>query len=179
MKTIVFGLLGLCLAAAIGLRVAASGPEPEPAPTPAPVTSPAPAAPAALDLTAVDPEVVQVWKSPTCGCCSDWMDHLREAGYRVEARDVSNLAQVKAQLGVPGAVHSCHTALIDGYLVEGHVPAADVDRLLRERPDVAGIGVPGMPLGSPGMEFGDEIQPYDVLAFTGDGTTRVWSSHGK
>lgn len=135
----------------------------------------APSAPALAVST--DPSVVQVWKAPTCGCCSKWIEHLEAAGFDVEAHDVPNMAAVKAQYGIPGPVRSCHTALVDGYLLEGHVPVEDVQRLLEERPEVAGLAVPGMPVGSPGMEVGNQQDPYDVLTFAGDGTTAVYSSH--
>lgn len=129
------------------------------------------------DAASQDGRVVQVWKSPTCGCCTKWIEHLETAGFVVEAHDVADPTAVKNQYGVPASVRSCHTALVDGYLVEGHVPAGDLERLLEERPQVAGVAVPGMPIGSPGMEVGDRKDPYDVLTFAGDGTTKVYSSH--
>jgi len=122
-----------------------------------------------------DAQSVVVFKTPTCGCCGKWVDHLREAGFEVEVRDMDNLAGIKAQYGVPQPVRTCHTALVDGYVVEGHVPAAFVTRLLEERPDVAGIAVPGMPVGSPGMEVaGTPGAAYDVIAFNGSGDTSVF-----
>lgn len=105
-----------------------------------------------------------------------WVAHLESHGFRVRAIDVRSMAPVKRQAGVPRGVASCHTALVDGYVVEGHVPAEDIRRLLSERPDVAGIGVPGMPIGSPGME-GPNPQPYDVLAFDEDGSLTHFASH--
>lgn len=119
--------------------------------------------------------VVIVYKSPTCGCCAKWVDHIREAGFRVEVRDTVNVQPVKTAHGLPAHLASCHTALVGGYVVEGHVPADVVRRLLRERPDVAGIAVPGMPAGSPGME-GFWTEPYDVIAFGRDGGTSVYES---
>jgi hypothetical protein len=124
-----------------------------------------------------EPGVVQVWKSPTCGCCGEWIEHLRSAGFEVAVNDVQDLAVVKQSLGVPEDLQSCHTALIDGYVVEGHVPAADIRRLLEERPEIAGLAVPGMPVGSPGMEIGDQKDPYDVVTFTSEGPQAVYSEH--
>ncbi len=124
---------------------------------------------------ATGPTVV-VYKSPTCGCCGGWADHMRDEGFRVERVDIDNLAKIKAENGVPRTLQSCHTALVDGYVIEGHVPAQDVRRLLSERPQVTGIGVPGMPAGSPGME-GPRSQPYDVLTFDAKGTMSVFAKH--
>lgn len=120
---------------------------------------------------------VQVYKSPTCGCCDKWIEHLRAEGFAVEATDVSDLRRVKAENGVPPRLTACHTAFVGGYYVEGHVPASDVARLLEERPAVAGLAVPGMPEGSPGME-GPDPERYDVLAVERDGSVRVFSTHG-
>ena len=111
---------------------------------------------------------VVVYKTPSCGCCNGWVEHLRAAGFDVEARDVRDLMSVKIDAGVPTDLTSCHTALIDGYVVEGHIPADVVKRLLAERPAVAGIAVPGMPIGSPGME-GRNPEAYTVQAFTAGG----------
>ncbi|MBF0180879.1 MAG: DUF411 domain-containing protein [Magnetococcales bacterium] len=123
-------------------------------------------------------ELAVVWKSRTCGCCKLWVQHLEAHGFRVEARDVEDLSAKKRQLGVPPAMESCHTAEIGGYLVEGHVPAEDVRRLLAEKPAVRGIAAPGMPVGSPGMEVpGQKPDPYEVIAFTPDGKTRVFTRH--
>lgn len=116
---------------------------------------------------------VTVYKDPNCGCCGGWATHMRKAGFSVTERPVADLAGVKTQAGVPEALQSCHTALIDGFVVEGHVPAEAVQRLLAERPPVLGIAVPGMPVGSPGME-GPNPEPYDVVAFTADGSTSVF-----
>ncbi len=124
------------------------------------------------------PEMV-VYKTETCGCCDDWVDHVREAGFAVTAHDISHqeLNLKKHEAGLSPGLGSCHTAFVDGYSIEGHVPAADIHRLLDKRPDVAGLTVPGMPVGSPGMEMGDRKDPYDVLAFDRDGETRVFSSY--
>lgn len=128
-------------------------------------------------VAAVDGEVV-VYKSPTCGCCSGWVDHMREQGYDVETVDIEDyaaLAAKKTEHGVPNDLGSCHTAVVDGYTVEGHVPASVVARLVKERPDIQGIAVPGMPIGSPGME-GPNPQAYDVIAFRQDGSRAVYES---
>ena len=123
--------------------------------------------------------VVEVYKSPTCGCCSKWVDHMRAQGFEVRATDTGDLDTIKASHGVPRQMQSCHTALVDGYVIEGHVPAADVQRLLRERPAIAGLAVPGMPIGSPGMEVpGVPAQPYDVMAFENDGGASVFATYG-
>lgn len=121
---------------------------------------------------------VVVYKSPTCGCCNGWIDHMRESGFEVEAVDVdyTQLGQRKTDAGIPHDLGSCHTAVVDGYSVEGHVPAAVVARLLKERPaDVVGIAVPGMPIGSPGME-GPNPQAYDVIGIRKDGSRYVFES---
>lgn len=124
--------------------------------------------------------VVEVYKTATCGCCSKWVEHLRAHGFTVGSINVNNMAGVKKRHRVPPTVESCHTALVNGYILEGHVPAADVQRLLRERPAVAGLAVAGMPVGSPGMEIaGAKTQPYDVVAFDKDGKIRVFASHGR
>ncbi len=126
-----------------------------------------------------DPASVVVWKTPTCGCCAAWVDHMREAGFEVEIRHVDDreLILVKRRESVPVELRSCHTAVVDGYALEGHVPAEDVRRLLAEDPDVRGLAVPGMPVGSPGMEMGDRRDAYEVVAFDEDGGSRVFSSH--
>ena len=140
----------------------------------APSTTQAPAATPVERLP-----LVVVHKSPTCGCCTVWAAHMRKAGFPVEIRDEADLAPVKQRLGVPAGKHSCHTAVVDGYFIEGHVPAADVKRLLATKPDAKGLAVPGMPLGSPGMEMPDgRTQPYAVELVQRDGTTGVYSRHG-
>jgi len=131
----------------------------------------------ATEAWAGEAPVMTVYKSPTCGCCGDWVDHMREAGFEVVVRDTAGMAAVKTSLGVPAALGSCHTATVDGYVVEGHVPAAVVRRVLEERPAVAGVAVPGMPIGSPGMEVPGRIpEPFDVFAFTADGQGSVYQS---
>ena len=113
------------------------------------------------------PQSMQVVKSPTCGCCAAWTEMAREHGFAVEATDVADVSAAKEAAGVPEALWSCHTAEIGGYTIEGHVPFAAIDRLLAERPDVAGLAVPGMPMGSPGMGH-DPNARYDVIAFGGE-----------
>ena len=121
---------------------------------------------------------VEVYKSPTCGGCSKWVDHLKAAGLTVRTTDTETVDQLKNKHGVLRQVRSCHTALFAGYVIEGHVPVADVQRLLKERPAIVGIGVPGMPIGSPGMEVpGVKPQAFNVIAFAKDGSTRVFASH--
>jgi hypothetical protein len=118
---------------------------------------------------------VTVYKNPTCGCCTKWMEHLERAGFTVVGHDVDDLASIKRQQRVPPTLESCHTAIVDVYVVEGHVPADVIQRLLRERPKVAGIAVAGMPAGSPGMEFPDaRTQPYNVMAFRAEGGWTVY-----
>ncbi|MGI9290983.1 MAG: DUF411 domain-containing protein [Gammaproteobacteria bacterium] len=138
------------------------------------------AALAALPLSvAVAEEKIQVkvWKTPTCGCCSKWVDHMQAAGFAVDASNIQDVNVYKAQFGLPPELASCHTALVDGYVVEGHVPPADVVRMLEKRPTIAGIAVPGMPLGSPGMES-PTPENYQTVAFTKEGEMSLWAQHG-
>ena len=122
---------------------------------------------------------VEVWKDPDCGCCKDWVSHLEASGFQVKVHDSGNAA-ARARLGVPEKLGSCHTAQVGGYALEGHVPARDIRRLLKERPKAVGLAVPGMPVGSPGMD-GPEYQgrkdPYDVLLIQADGGSRVYQSY--
>jgi len=118
-----------------------------------------------------------VTKSPTCGCCKHWVEHMRKAGFQVETREVDDVTPTAARLGVPDSLRSCHTAEAGGYAIEGHVPAEDVKRLLKEKPKAAGLTVPGMVAGSPGMEQGGRSDPYQVLLFTRDGKSSVFASH--
>ena len=121
---------------------------------------------------------VQVYKSSTCGCCANWVKHLQQHGFRTQVTEMDDVAAVKAQHRIPARVQSCHTAVVDGYVIEGHVPAADVQRLLKERPAVLGLAVPGMPIGSPGMEVPNmKPQAYDVIAFDKQGQLKVYASH--
>lgn len=137
---------------------------------PAPAMTPAPAG--AL------PQVI-VHKSASCGCCTLWVEHMQKAGFTVEVRENDNLNPIKERLGVPLGKESCHTAEVGGYFVEGHIPADDVKRLLADKPDAKGLVVPGMPLGSPGMEAPDgRTQPYAVELVGWDGRTTVFARHG-
>ena len=122
---------------------------------------------------------VEVFKSPTCGCCANWVKHLEANGFTTKVTDVEDMTVVKAKYGVPGRLQSCHTAVVNGYVLEGHVPASDVQRLIKERPAVVGVAVPGMPVGSPGMEVGNTraaVQRADVRQA---GQTAVFASHGR
>ena len=122
------------------------------------------------------PDVV-VYKSPTCGCCTEWVAHLRRHGFQVRSEDVTDLQAVKARHRVPPDLQSCHTALVGGYVVEGHVPADLVERLLRERPKAVGLAVPGMPVGSPGMEVpGARAERYEVVTFDRSGRRGVFAT---
>ena len=118
---------------------------------------------------------VVVYKSPTCGCCSKWVDHMRDSGFSVEVHDRRNMSPIKSEMGIPRHLQSCHTAMVGGYVIEGHVPASEIVRMLRQKPSIKGLAVPGMPMGSPGME-GPRSDPYDVLSIQHDGKTRVFAS---
>lgn len=126
-----------------------------------------------------DAKTVVVYKSPTCGCCEMWSEHMNAAGFNVEIKATNSLDEVRQQVGVPSGQGSCHTAVVGRYFVEGHVPAEDVKRLLAEQPEARGLVVPGMVLGSPGMEQGDIRQPYAVLLVAMDGTTSVYARHNE
>ena len=122
---------------------------------------------------------IEVWKSATCGCCKDWIAYLEKDGFQVISHDTGNAA-VRARMGLPNRYGSCHTAVIDGYLVEGHVPAREIRRLLRERPAALGIAVPEMPIGSPGMDgpaYGNRREPYAVLLVARDGSATVYQQY--
>jgi hypothetical protein len=121
--------------------------------------------------------VVTVYKSPTCGCCSKWVEHMQGNGFEVKAVDVDDIDLVKKTYGVPPGLGSCHTALVGGYVVEGHVPAQSVSRLIREKPALAGIAVPGMPAGSPGMEVPGRKDPFSVMSFDKAGKQSVYEKH--
>lgn len=134
-----------------------------------------------VGMAAIQLETVTVWKTPTCGCCKDWVIHLRKEGFNVVANDVPDTAPIRQKLGLPAKFGSCHTAQVGGYVIEGHVPASEVKRLLREKPAAIGLAVPGMPVGSPGMEMkGDMLgvrDAYDVMLVTRDGSSRVYKSY--
>ena len=122
---------------------------------------------------------ITVYKDPSCGCCTKWVAHLRANGYTPVVRDRTGMPALKDSLGVPGKLRACHTAVVGKYVIEGHVPAADVKRLLSTQPrGVRGLAVPDMPAGSPGMEMGGRSDRYDVLAFAADGTIHIFSTHG-
>lgn len=129
--------------------------------------------------SSTDQPTVTVYKSPSCNCCSDWVDYMRDQGFPVEIESKLNLNPVKSQIGIPSSLEACHTAVVENYVVEGHVPAEEVRRLLREKPDVKGLAVPGMPVGSPGMEQGSRVEPYNVVAFTSEGETSVFAQYGQ
>jgi hypothetical protein len=119
---------------------------------------------------------VAVYKSATCGCCAKWNDHMRTAGFTVNSTDLPDVAPVKDKHGVPAPLRSCHTAVVGGYVIEGHVPADVIKKLLRERPAIVGVAVPGMPMGSPGMEHDEMKEPYQTVLF-GDGGSKVFARH--
>ncbi len=149
---------------------------------PAEASSPeqAPDAPQDAAQVAALSTSIYVYKSPTCGCCGNWVDQLVDYGFEVQTEDVDNLADIKTQKGVPDELLSCHTAVAGDYIIEGHVPPADIERLLTEQPDALGLAVPGMIVGSPGMEVpGAEGQPYDVILFDASGQTSVFASYNK
>lgn len=125
--------------------------------------------------TAARPRI-EVWKTPTCGCCKSWIEHLQAQGFDVTAHDVAGPADMRRRFGMPDAYGSCHTARVGDYVIEGHVPAADIHRLLAAAPRAVGLAVPGMPVGSPGMEMGARRDPYDVLLVQPDGSAKVWRS---
>lgn len=122
---------------------------------------------------------IEVWKDPNCGCCQDWISHLEQNGFKAKVFETGNNA-VRARLGMPQQLGSCHTALVQGYVIEGHVPAQDIQRLLKEKPQALGLAVPGMPIGSPGMDgpaYGGRRDRYEVLLVLKDGSTRVFRRH--
>lgn len=147
-----------------------------------PTVAPASDAGAAASPTAsaAARRVVVVHKSPTCGCCNGWVAHLRQAGFTVTVRDRDDLSALKQQLGIPADKASCHTAEVDGLVIEGHVPANDIKQLLADRGDARGLVLPGMPIGSPGMESPDgRVQPYTVERLGQDGSTTPFAEHGQ
>ncbi|QNI79282.1 conserved hypothetical protein (DUF411) [Synechococcus sp. RS9909] len=135
---------------------------------------------AGLSITAATPshasEVVVAYRSSSCGCCKGWLDHLKKAGFTVQDTIVNNLTAIKQRYRVPVALDSCHTATINGYVFEGHVPVSAIEKLLKERPRVAGIAVPGMPLGSPGMESPLKRETYTVFTFTNSGVIKPFQT---
>ena len=120
---------------------------------------------------------ITVYKSPSCGCCGDWVKHLEENDFEVEVHDMDNLNPIKQEAGLTPALASCHTAFINGYAIEGHVPAKDIRTLIEQAPKARGLTVPGMPAGSPGMEMGDRQDAYQVLLYNDEGQTRVFAEY--
>ena len=131
---------------------------------------------AALTAGAADLPEVEVFKSPYCGCCTEWAKHMADSGFRVRSINVEDVPAARAKLGMPERYGSCHTAKIGNYVIEGHVPADDIKRLLKEKPQAVGLAAPGMPGGSPGMESARK-EPYDVLLVGRDGKSKVFSKH--
>ncbi len=128
-------------------------------------------------LAGAAPLKMTVYKSPTCGCCKDWITYMRKEGFELKVIDMDDLTEIKRGAGVPNAMESCHTGLIGSYVVEGHVPADLVRKMLAEKPKITGLSVPGMVNGPPGMEQGPK-QPYQVIAFTRDGKSSVYARRG-
>ena len=131
---------------------------------------------AGVPAFAEPPVRIEVYKTPGCGCCGKWAEHLQRSGFAVIAHEIRDIAALRAKAGIPDHLASCHTALVGGYVLEGHVPATDIRRLLKERTNALGLAVPGMPKGSPGMDA-SRGEPYDVLLFQADGTTSVYRSY--
>jgi hypothetical protein len=169
----------LALLAGCGLLAACGAKEtaPRAASTSAPGVAPANQAPAGMASVAI----IEVWKTPTCGCCKLWVEHLEKQGFTVKANDVPQTAPIRTKLGIPDDMGSCHTGLIAGFAIEGHVPASEIKRLLAEpeslRAQVIGLSVPGMPIGSPGMEMGTKRDKYDVMLVLKGGSSRVYQSY--
>jgi hypothetical protein len=128
---------------------------------------------------AAKPLAIDVYKSPLCGCCEDWVKHLRSNGFTVTVHDVEDTGVYRKRFGMPERFGSCHTGYIGGYAIEGHVPAADIRKLLATKPRAVGLAVPGMPVGSPGMEQGPRKDPFDVLIVKADGAASVFASYNK
>jgi hypothetical protein len=164
-------LHGLLIALSTVVSIATASAD-ESAATQEPAESPVERAPSLF------PEGV-VYKNASCGCCTGWLEHMENNGFDLTANNVDNLQQVKERVGIPFGMGSCHTTEIGGYFVEGHVPAEDVRRLLTEKPKAKGLTVPAMPIGSPGMESGDRVDPYEVLLVHEDGTTSVYAKYPK
>ncbi|MFZ2974658.1 MAG: DUF411 domain-containing protein [Ferribacterium limneticum] len=131
---------------------------------------------AAANLPASAADAVDVYKSPYCGCCEKWVEHLQQAGFAVRTHDVNDVPAARQRLGMPERLGSCHTAKVAGYVVEGHVPAADIQRLLKEKPKAIGLAVPSMPPGSPGMESPKPV-PYNTLLVQAGGATTIFAKH--
>jgi hypothetical protein len=131
-----------------------------------------------MAASSASPTPITVYKSSTCECCAKWVDHLRTNGFQPQVHDEEDMNAIKDEMGVPKGVRSCHTALVGKYLIEGHVPADDIHRLVTDHPAVAGLAVPGMPSSTPGMAMpGAPVEPYEVVSFTRAGTTAVYARH--
>lgn len=128
-------------------------------------------------MAATAAQNIHVYKSPTCGCCKDWVKHLEDNGFEVEVTETQNLNPIKMDANLTPALASCHTAFIGDYVIEGHVPAAEIHKLIAQAPDARGLAVPGMPMGSPGMEVGNRKDHYQVLLFNRQGQTRVFAEY--
>lgn len=124
------------------------------------------------------PAEMTVYRSPTCGCCGKWLDHVNQKSFNIKDVISDDMQAIKEKYGVPEKLASCHTAVVDGYVIEGHVPVADIQKLLQTKPKVLGIAAPGMPMGSPGMEMGSQKQDYQVMSFDKDGNVQVFATHG-
>lgn len=173
-----FGKMGIGVAS-VGVALLAGGCAPEASAEDGRTAASTPAnamVDATLAATIAETPTIKVYKSPTCGCCALWVDHMREAGFELDVEDTDDMIGVKVDAGLPLQLQSCHTALVDGYVFEGHIPAEVIARFLAEKPSASGLAVPGMPIGSPGMEFGDRVDPYDVLQFDAAGNTSVYES---
>lgn len=126
------------------------------------------------------PTVIEVWKTPTCSCCKAWVKHLEANGFRVVTHDVSDTSSIRQRIGIPDDFGSCHSAVVEKYALEGHVPAKEITRMLKEKPDAIGLAVPSMPLGSPGMDgpdYGGRRMPYDVLLILRSGEAKIFQSY--
>jgi hypothetical protein len=133
---------------------------------------------AALAEQVTDNADIVVYRSPTCGCCGKWLNHLKDNNFNVKDIVLDDVASVKERYGVPKELVSCHTAIVDGYIIEGHIPAGDIKTLLATKPQIAGITVPGMPSGTPGMEMGERRDPYKVIAFDKENRLQIFNSYG-
>ncbi|OAI15528.1 CopG family transcriptional regulator [Methylomonas koyamae] len=133
---------------------------------------------ACAEQTAAGGPEMTVYRSPTCGCCGKWLEHARQSGFKINDVISDDMDAIKARYGVPEKLASCHTAIVDGYVVEGHVPAGDIQKMLQAKPQVAGLAAPGMPMGSPGMEMGGRHDTYQVVSFDKAGKAEVFAEHG-
>ncbi len=124
------------------------------------------------------PVEMTIYRSPTCGCCENWLEHVKQSGINIKDVVSDDMQAIKEKYGVPDKLASCHTAIVDSYVIEGHVPASDIQKLLQTKPKVVGIAAPGMPMGSPGMEMGGQKQDYKVMSFDKDGKFEVFAEHG-